>query len=118
MTYLILVFLGALAGALSGLLGIGGAIVIIPGLVYFLGFSQKMAQGTTLLLLLPPIGLLAAYQYYKHGQTDIRAALIMCVAFVIASWLGAQAAQHLPQDILRRAFGVFLLCLALYYIFK
>ena len=118
MNILILIFLGALAGLLSGLLGIGGAIVIIPGLVFFLGFTQKMAQGTTLLMLLPPIGILAVLAYYRQGQVDIRAAIILCIAFVFASWLGAQAVQHIPQDILRRLFGVFLLCLALYYIFK
>ena len=118
MSSLILVFLGVLAGFLSGMLGIGGAIVIIPGLVFWLGFTQKMAQGTTLLMMLPPIGLFAALTYYRHGQVDIPAAIVLCVAFMLSVGFGASAANHLPVDILRRAFGVFLLCLAIYYIFR
>ena len=118
MTIFILVVLGLLGGVLSGLLGIGGAIVIIPGLVSLLGFSQKAAQGTTLLMMLPPIGLLAAWTYYRHGHVDLRAAVILCVCFVLASWLGAHFVNHIPQEVLRKLFGFFLLLLSLYYIFR
>lgn len=104
----ILLLIGLAAGAVSGLLGIGGGILIIPGLVMILGFSQKMAQGTSLALLLPPIGVLAVINYYKAGNMDIKAALIMCITFVVGSYFSSKIANELPEVMVKRFFAVFL----------
>jgi uncharacterized membrane protein YfcA len=105
--------LGLAAGALSGLLGIGGAVVIIPALVFVFGFSQRLAQGTTLLLMVPPIGLLAAYQYYRAGDVDLRAALIIACFFFLGGFVGARLATSVDPRLLRRIFAGFLMILAL-----
>ncbi len=80
-TILLFVSLGVLAGSLSGLLGIGGGVILVPSLVLVFGYSQHMAQGTTLVLMIPPIGLLAAWNYYKKGGVDLRIAALLCVGF-------------------------------------
>lgn len=111
-TLLILTGIGILTGALSGMLGIGGAIIMIPALVYFLGFSQQMAQGTSLAVMLPPIGILATYNYYKVGHVNIKYALILAAFFLIGSYFGSKLALNLPQAILKKAFGILLLLVA------
>jgi len=98
--------LGLLAGAFSGLIGIGGGIIIVPALVYIFGMSQHMAQGTTLTLLVPPIGILAAWTYYKQGYVDIRVGSLICIGFIIGGLLGSRFAVLLPDTILRRIFSV------------
>ena len=110
---IILAILGIAAGSISGLLGIGGAVIIIPALVYFLHFSQKMAQGTSLLLMLPPIGLLAALEYYRSGQVNIKAAVIIAVFFLLGGWIGAKLAVKIDPLLLRRIFAVFLMVIAI-----
>ncbi len=109
---ILLLIIGLLAGMLSGLIGIGGGIIVIPALVFLLGFSQQTAQGTTLALMVPPIGLLAAYAYYKEGFVDIRAAVIICVGFIVGSYFGAKYATGIPEDILRKIFSVILILMA------
>lgn len=99
------VFLGLLTGVLSGMIGVGGGIVLVPALIFFFGFSQHMAQGTSTALLLPPIGILAAWTYYKNGYVDVRAAALICAGFVLGGLFGAQLAVALPKETLRRAFG-------------
>ena len=116
-TILILIVIGLLAGSFSGLVGIGGGVVIIPMLVYFLGFSQHQAQGTSLAIMLPPIGLMAVYQYYKAGHVNLTYAMIIAGAFFIGGYFGAKYAVKVPQDILKKIFGVFLLFVALKTIF-
>jgi uncharacterized protein len=111
-TIIILLLIGIIAGALSGLIGIGGGIVIIPALVFILGFSQQTAQGTTLALMVPPIGLLAAWSYYKDGFVDVRAAAFICVGFVLGSYLGAKFATGIPQEALKKIFSVLLILIA------
>ena len=101
-----LILTGLVAGAFSGLVGIGGGIIIVPILVYLCGFSQQMAQGTTLALMVPPIGILAALEYYRHGYVDIKVALLVCVGFVIGSVFGAKLALLLPTALLKKAFGL------------
>jgi len=101
--------LGLIAGAFSGLIGIGGGLIIIPALVLFFGMGQHQAQGTSLALMVPPIGLLAAWTYYKAGYVDLKAAGLICLAFFFGGLLGAKAAEHLPDLMLRRIFGVTLL---------
>ena len=107
-TILLLVLVGLLAGVLSGLVGIGGGIVIVPALVYFLGFSQYEAQGTSLGLLLLPIGILAVMNYYNKGYIDVKVVAIMCVAFVLGGWLGSKLSLSLPEQTLRKLFAVML----------
>jgi uncharacterized membrane protein YfcA len=109
---LILIVIGIITGAMAGMLGIGGAIIMIPALVFFMGFSQQMAQGTSLAVMLPPIGILAAYNYYKAGQVNIRFAIILAVAFLIGSYFGSKFALTLPQPLLKKIFGVLLLLVA------
>lgn len=98
---------------MAGLIGIGGGILIVPALIYLFHFSQKTAQGTTLALLIPPIGLLAAYSYYKAGHVDIKAAVFIILGFVIGSYLGARFANDFHEVALTRVFGGFLLIVAL-----
>lgn len=97
--------LGLLAGAFSGLVGIGGGIIIVPVLVFWFGFSQQMAQGTTLALLVLPIGLLGALEYYRHGYVDLKVAGLICAGFMVGSLLGAKMAVILPTILLKRIFG-------------
>jgi uncharacterized membrane protein YfcA len=109
--------LGVTAGAFSGLIGIGGGVIIVPALVFLLGYSQHVAQGTTLALLVPPIGLAAALVYWRQGAVDLQAAGWICGGFVAGSLLGARVAQHLPDATLERIFGVALLAIAVKMIF-
>ena len=109
---LMLLIIGAFTGIMSGMLGIGGAIIMIPAMVYFLGFSQQMAQGTSLAVMLPPIGIFAAYNYWKAGQANIKFALILAAAFIIGSYFGSKLALNIPQPLLKKIFGVLLLLVA------
>ena len=107
------VVLGLVAGALSGVIGIGGGVIIIPALVYLFGLTQHQAQGTTLALLIPPIGLLAALQYYRAGYVDLKIAGLVCLGFFIGGLFGAKIAIGLSDLVLKRVFGGVLLLLAL-----
>ncbi len=109
---------GLFAGAVSGLIGIGGGIVIVPFLVYIFGFSQHLAQGTTLAMLVPPIGLLAALTYYKQGYVNLPVAGLLCLGFVLGGYLGAHFAVGISEPALRRVFGSCLLLVSLYMIVK
>jgi uncharacterized membrane protein YfcA len=109
--------LGLLAGALSGLLGIGGAVLIVPALVFIFKYSQHQAQGTSLATLLLPIGFLAAWRYWQAGHVNIRPAIIMAGAFFLGGWLGAQVAERLSSIWLQRGFGILLLAISLKMIF-
>jgi uncharacterized membrane protein YfcA len=117
MNIFLYLLLGLVTGILSGLFGIGGAIVIIPSLVLFFGLSQHMAQGTTLALMVPPIGLLAAWTYYKQGYVDFKIAGLICLGFFIGGLLGAQVVTHISESTLRKAFGFLLLLASLKMIF-
>ena len=110
---LLYVLLGLMAGALSGLIGIGGGVIIVPALVFLFGLSQHQAQGTTLALLIPPIGILAAWTYYKEGYVDLRIASFIAAGFLVGSLFGAKFANTLPNVVLERVFGVALLLIAL-----
>jgi uncharacterized membrane protein YfcA len=109
--------LGLVAGILSGMIGIGGGILIVPVLVYIFGFTQHTAQGTTLALMIPPIGILAVLEYYKAGNVDIKVAALVCLGFVFGGFLGAKLAINIPDDTLKRIFGVILLLISLKMIF-
>jgi uncharacterized membrane protein YfcA len=109
--------LGLVTGIFSGLLGIGGAIIIIPALVLLFGLSQRTAQGTTLALMVPPIGLLAAWTYYKAGFVDLKVAGLICLGFFVGGLLGAKFAIEIPDYLLRKIFGVALLVASIRMIF-
>jgi uncharacterized protein len=113
MLIIALIVLGVVTGGLAGILGVGGGIVIVPALVYLFHFTQKTAQGTTLALLVPPIGILAAYSYYKTGNVDIKAAIFIVVGFLIGSFLGAKYVTNISSAALTRIFGAFLLVVAI-----
>lgn len=106
---ILLVLIGLASGMLSGMVGVGGGIIIVPALVFFLGFSQHQAQGTSLGLLLLPVGILAVLNYYKQGYIDIRVIAIMSIAFVLGGWLGSKLALVLSEVLVKRIFAVILL---------
>ena len=105
--------LGLTVGTISGLIGIGGGVLITPALIYFFGFEQKIAQGTTLALLVPPIGILGAWAYYQQGFVNIKAALFICLGFVLGGLVGARFAVGVDPNMLKRIFGVAMLVVAL-----
>ena len=111
-TILLLVLVGLAAGVLSGMVGVGGGIIIVPALVYILGFSQHEAQGTSLGLLLLPVGIFAVLNYYKQGYIDMKVVAIMCVAFVIGGWFGSKVSLSLPQETVKKIFAVLMLLIA------
>jgi uncharacterized membrane protein YfcA len=103
------ILLGIVAGALAGVFGIGGGLLLVPALVFFFHFTQKTAQGTTLALMIPPIGFFAAYAYYKAGQVNVKAALFIIIGFLVGSYFGAHFATMIPDKKLHRAFAVLLI---------
>ena len=110
---LLLVIVGLVTGILGGMLGIGGGLILIPSLVYIFGFSQHQAIGTSLAVMLPPIGLFAAYNYYKAGQVNLKYALILAAAFMIGSYFSSKLAVKIPENVLRKTFSIFLILVAL-----
>lgn len=110
---LLLILIGLAAGILSGVFGIGGGVVIVPALIYLAGFNQHRATGTSLAVLLPPIGFAAMWEYYRHQNVDIRAAMIIAGAVFVGGWFGAAAANRVSGPYLRLAFGVFVVALGL-----
>ncbi len=105
-TFLLLTAIGLTAGALSGFVGIGGGVVMVPALIYFLNFNQLEAQGTSLAVMLPPIGILAFMNYHKTGNVDIRNALVIAGMFIIGGYLGSKLALRLPVAKVKLFFGV------------
>jgi uncharacterized membrane protein YfcA len=105
--------IGVSAGILSGLVGVGGGIIIVPALVYFFGLDQKTAQGTSLAVLLPPTGILAFIQYYRAGHVDVKLALLVIGGVLLGGWFGGQYAMTLPQATLRKVFAVVMVIAAL-----
>ena len=116
-TVLILVLIGIAAGVLAGLVGVGGGVIIIPALIYFLGFTQKEAQGTSLGILLLPVGILAVINYYKQGFIDIKVVISISLAFIVGGFFGSKLALSVSQDTLRKLFGTLLLILAIKMLF-
>jgi len=115
--WIILILIGVASGMLSGFVGVGGGLIIVPALVLFLEFSQKMAQGTSLAILLLPVGILAVTEYYKHGYIDIKIALIISAGFVVGGFFGSKIALVLPQDTIKKIFAVFMLIVAIKMLF-
>jgi len=113
-TYIIL---GLVAGIFSGIFGIGGATILIPALVFLFGLTQHQAQGTTLAIMIPPIGLLAALRYYYSGNVKLNIAGFVCLGFFIGGLVGAHFVQNVPDPLLKKMFGIFLLIISLRMIF-
>jgi uncharacterized membrane protein YfcA len=111
-TILLLAIIGLAAGVLSGMIGIGGGIIVVPALVFILGFSQQQAQGTSLGLLLLPVGILAVMNYYKQGYIDIKVVGIMSVTFILGGWLGSKLSLSIPQETVKKIFAVLLIVVA------
>ena len=111
------VIIGVFAGFAAGIFGIGGGIVLIPALIYWAGFSQHMATGTSLAVLLPPIGLAATFEYYRHGNVDVRAAVILAATMLLGAWIGAYFANRIEAPQLRLIFGLFLCGIGLYLVY-
>lgn len=109
---LIVLLIGLAAGMLSGMVGIGGGLIIVPALVYFLGFSQHTAQGTSLALILLPVGILAVMQYYKQGHVDIKVVGILAIGFVIGSLFGSRFALSVPQATVKKIFASVMILIA------
>ena len=117
MRELLYIILGLTAGTLSGMFGIGGGTILIPGLVFLAGFTQHEAQGTTLAMMLLPIGLLAVLRYYQSGHIHFYAAAFICLGFLIGGLFGANIAIGVPDIVLKKGFGTFLMIIGAYTIF-
>ena len=115
---LIFILIGAVAGIVMGSVGVGGGAIIIFCLSAFAKFPQKMAQGTTLLIVAAPVSLLAALHYHKQGHVDIKAAITIIISFIIFSFLGSHIAIHLPNSVLKIFLGVILCCMGAKLIFS
>lgn len=114
---LLYILLGLIAGTVSGLIGIGGGVIIVPALVFLFKLSQHQAQGTTLALMIPPIGLLAAWTYYKQGAVDMKIAAFIALGFFLGGFIGAKVAAGVSDVVLEKIFGVAILLIALKMIF-
>tara|TARA_X000000368_G_scaffold229326_1_gene181073 strand:- start:6680 stop:7048 length:369 start_codon:yes stop_codon:yes gene_type:complete len=117
-TVIVLIIIGLLAGLLSGLVGVGGGILMIPLLVIFLGFTQHQAQGTALFAMLPPIGILAAINYYKEGFVKWEYAAVIALTFVVGGYFGSKLSINLPDQIVRRFFAFVMLIAAIKILFS
>jgi uncharacterized protein len=111
---LLLIGIGLSAGVLSGVFGIGGGVIIVPALIYLAGFRQHVATGTSLAVLLPPVGLGAVLEYYRHGNVNVHAAVVIAITVTVGGYFGAVLANRLSGPYLRLAFGVFVLGLGMY----
>ena len=115
---IILIVIGILSGILAGVFGVGGAIVVIPALVFILGLSQHEAQGTSLAFMLPPVGILATWNYWKAGHVNWKIALVLSLTFVVGAYLGSKLTINISDRALRRMFGVLLIVMAIKMIFS
>jgi len=105
---ILLATVGLTAGVLSGLVGVGGGIIIVPARVFFVGFTQLQAQGTSLGLLLLPVGIFAVINYYRAGHIDLNVVGIMSIAFVAGGWIGSKLALHIDQEVVKKIFAIVL----------
>jgi len=115
--FFLLVLIGLVAGIFGGFVGFGGGIIIVPALVYIIGLPQHYAQGISLATMLPPIGILAVYNYYQHGYVNIKYAIIIAIPFMIGGYIGSKISLNIPANTLNKIFGIILLIISLKYIF-
>lgn len=114
----LLLAIGLVAGLASGVFGIGGGVLIVPALVYLAGFSQHAATGTSLAILLPPVGLAAVLAYYRFGHVELRSALFVAVGLLVGAGIGALFANTIKGQSLRLLFGFFVIGLGVYQVFN
>lgn len=112
------IIVGLLAGVLSGMFGIGGGIIIVPALIYLCGFDQLKAQGTSLAIMLPPVGILAFIEYYKRGQVSVKAGILICIFLVIGSVFGAKIANNIPISFIKKGFAVLMILISIKMLFS
>lgn len=115
---IILILIGLAAGVFGGFVGLGGGVIMIPALVYILGMSQHMAQGTSLAVMLPPIGILAAYNYWKAGELNMNYAMIIAAAFIIGGYFGSKFALQMPVATMKKIFAFALIIMAVNMLIK
>lgn len=108
-----LIIIGVITGAISGILGIGGGIIMVPAMVYLLGFTQQQSVATSLAIMLPPVSIFAVINYYKAGFVDIKSALIIMCAFMIGSYISSKIAIDLPENIVKKCFSILLFVVAI-----
>jgi len=101
----LLIAIGLVAGIFGGMFGLGGGVIVIPSLVFFMGYSQHQAQGTNLAFMLAPIGILATWNYYKSGYVNVKYAIILALAFFVGAYLGSIWSLHIPDNLLKKIFG-------------
>jgi uncharacterized membrane protein YfcA len=116
-TIIILVIIGIFSGILGGMVGVGGGIVIVPALIYFLGFNQLDAQGTSLALIMFPVGILGVMQYYKQGHVDFNIVLFIAIGFVVGSFLGSKISLSIPQETVKKVFALLMIAIAVKMLF-
>ena len=116
-TILIIIMVGLAAGMLSGLVGVGGGIIIVPSLVYFIGFSQKTAQGTSLAMIMLPVGIFGVMQYYKQGHVDFRIVGLLAIGFLAGSFFGSKIALSISQETLKKVFAILMIVIAVKMLF-
>lgn len=113
MEILLFIFLGIITGVFSGFLGLGGGLILIPAFVFLLGMTQHQAQGTSLAIMIPPIGLLAALKYYSVGNVNLKVAVFVCLGFFFGGLVGASLAHQLSDHLLKKVFGILLTLIGL-----
>lgn len=116
-TVLIIILIGIAAGILGGLVGVGGGIIIVPALIYFIGFSQKTAQGTSLGLIMLPVGILGVLQYYKQGHVDFKVVGLLAIGFLAGSYFGSKFALSLSQETVKKIFASLMIIIAVKMLF-
>jgi len=109
LTIVILIVIGLAAGILSGFAGVGGGVIIIPALIFLLGMTQFEAQGTSLAMMIPPIGVMAAFNYYKDGYINWKYAAILALFFFVGGYFGSKLALEIPQNVVKKSFAVFII---------
>ena len=116
-TIIMLLIIGLFTGVLGGLVGVGGGIILVPALVFFLGFSQMDAQGTSLALIMFPVGILGVIQYYKQGHVDFKIVILLAIGFVLGSFLGSKISLNINQQIVRKIFACLMIFIAIKMLF-
>jgi uncharacterized protein len=114
---ILLIITGIAAGLMGGLVGIGGGLIIVPALIYLLGYGQHQAQGTSLALIMLPVGIFGVLQYYKAGHININVVLLLAVGFLLGSFLGSKIALSIPQATIKKVFAIFLIVIAIKMLF-
>jgi len=116
-TIIMLLIIGLFTGVLGGLVGVGGGIILVPALVFFLGFSQLDAQGTSLALIMFPVGILGVIQYYKQGHVDFKIVVLLAIGFIVGSFLGSKISLNMNQQIVRKIFACLMIFIAIKMLF-